>query len=281
MQYLQSVAARPATLARSTLFFAFLSFGLIGLFIGWLPLQAAAQFPPRLVNHQPQFWWSVNSTGRISNKWSIVGDVHIRRNNFIADPSFYFLRFGGQYNLLPNFSLTAGYAHMWIAPSRSDWQSFVNENRIYQQAVLVNTVGSVNLLSRIRNEQRWQQIIVDDKPSGRWRFTNRVRYLVSATIPVSKNRWVPRPVLSNELLVHFGKPVLYNAFDQNRVFIGIRQQVSLPLSFDFGYMNVYQQKFSGFEYDMNHTIRLFFYYSPDLRKGKRPRLSEPIQSPDE
>lgn len=240
-----------------------------------------AQLPPKQVNHQIQFWTSLNTTARISEKWSVIADIHIRRNNFIKDPSFYLIRGAGQYAIKPNFTVAAGYAHMWIAPSRADWQAFVNENRLYQQAIFVTAIGNVNLVQRIRNEQRWQQIIVNDKPSGKWRFTDRVRYLISATIPLSKNNYIPKPVISNELLVHFGKPVWYNPFDQNRLFIGIRQQITKPLSFDIGYMNVYQQKFTGYQYDMNHTIRLFFYYTPDLRKNLQPRHpSSKVESPD-
>lgn len=242
---------------------------------------ASAQLRPREVNHQAQFWWSVNTTARIAEKWMVVGDVHIRRNNGIRDPSFYFFRAGIGHQLLPNFNVTAGYAHMWIAPALSDWQTFVNENRLYQQAILTQTVGKVALLTRLRNEQRWQQIIVNDEPSGKWRFTNRVRFLLSTTIPVSKNKWVPKPVISNEILIHFGKPVAYNVFDQNRIFLGIRQQVSKSLSFDFGYMNVYQQKFSGYQYDMNHTTRLFFYYNPDWSRQKTGKLPQPVHNPDE
>jgi hypothetical protein len=35
---------------------------------------------------------------------------------------------------------------------------------------------------------------------------------------------------------------------------------------DYGYMLVYQQRYSGYEYDMNHTVRVFFYWTPDFRK---------------
>ncbi|HSK12190.1 MAG TPA: DUF2490 domain-containing protein [Phnomibacter sp.] len=238
---------------------------------------AIAQLPDKEVNHQPQFWTSINSTSRIADRWAIIGDIHIRRNNFVKDPSFYLVRAAGQFAVMPNFTVAAGYAHMWIAPSRSDWQAFVNENRTYQQAIFATGLGKTNLLQRMRNEQRWQQIIVDDKPTGNWRFTNRVRYLVSVTIPVSQNRWVPRAVVAEEILFHFGKPIVYNSFDQNRVFLGLRQQVTDDLSFDIGYMNVYQQKFTGYQYDMNHTFRLFFYYTPDLRKGMRSKQPELIK----
>jgi hypothetical protein len=250
--------------------FSFLLVFLLGCQIGF------AQLPEKVVNHQAQFWVSLNSTSRISERWAIIGDIHLRRNNFWRDPSFFLIRGAGQYAVLPNFTVAAGYAHMWIAPSRADWQSFVNENRIYQQAIFSTKLGSVNLLQRVRNEQRWQQIIVDDVVTGKWRFTNRVRYLISATIPISQNKWVPRPVVAQEILIHFGKPIVYNTFDQNRLFLGIRQQVTETLSFDFGYMNLYQQKFNGFEYDMNHTLRLFFYYTPDLRKGMRSKQKELI-----
>jgi len=33
-------------------------------------------------------------------------------------------------------------------------------------------------------------------------------------------------------------------------------------------MLVYQQKASGYQYDLNHTLRWFFYFTPDLRKQK-------------
>ena len=33
-------------------------------------------------------------------------------------------------------------------------------------------------------------------------------------------------------------------------------------------MLVYQQKASGYQYDLNHTLRWFFYFTPDLRKVK-------------
>ena len=63
-------------------------------------------------------------------------------------------------------------------------------------------------------------------------------------------------VLSDEILIQFGKEVVYNTFDQNRIFIGIKQTISSKLSFDFGYMNVYQQKFSDEDGRIRATIEL-------------------------
>ncbi|MNS74200.1 hypothetical protein D3C72_1076680 [compost metagenome] len=120
-------------------------------------------------------------------------------------------------------------------------------------------------MQRIRNEQRWQDKIVNDERTGEKRFTDRVRYLVSVNIPIFKKKTLPSLVVADEILIHFGEEVIYNTFDQNRLFIGIKQNINSKLSFDFGYMNVFQQKYSGYQYDSNHTLRLFFYYNNSVK----------------
>ena len=89
---------------------------------------------------------------------------------------------------------------------------------------------------------------------------------MSAAIRAFNNTRAPRPVISNEILFHVGSEILYNTFDQNRFIIGLNQRLRKDWTMDFGYMLVYQQRYSGFEYDMNHTVRVFFYYTPDFRK---------------
>lgn len=239
-----------------------------------LPLASIAQEAQKKeINHQLQTWVSINTVTKFSDHWAVIGDFHIRRNNFVADPSFYFIRGGFSYIPNSNVSLNAGYAHMWLAPSNPDWSTFADENRIYQQAQLNVKLGTVSILQRVRNEQRWQEKIVNDQPSGDWRFTNRIRYLMSFTFPISDNKSWPQLVLSDEILLNFGEEAVYNTFDQNRFFVGIKKSINPKWSYDFGYMNVYQQKFSGYQYDVNHTIRLFFYLNTSIRQ-KTPSTIE-------
>lgn len=223
--------------------------------------QAQTTTPPsRQVNQQVQTWVSLNTTYRLNRLWGTMSDVHIRRTDFVQDPSFYFIRFGPNFWIRNNLTASVGYAHLWTAPPREDYQTWGNENRISEQVVFSSRAGSTTILQRLRNEQRWQQRIVNDERTGLIRFTNRVRYLVSFTFPVSTNPRKPALVVAEEFLLQFGKDVVYNTFDQNRLFIGIRQPLNKQWSYDFGYMNVYQQLSSGYQYNMNHTIRLFFYF---------------------
>lgn len=230
------------------------------------PLVVLAQAPKQKeINQQTQSWFSINTVTKFSDHWGLVADAHIRENGFLKDNNFYFLRGGITYIPNAKFSFVGGYAHMWLAPRNPDWSTYSDENRIYQQFQMNTKSGNVSIVQRLRNEQRWQEKIMNDQETGENRFSDRVRYLISVTIPVFKKKTAPSLVLSDELLIQFGKEIVYNTFDQNRFFIGIKQSINPKLSFDFGYMNVYQQKSSGYQYDMNHTLRLFFYLNTSIK----------------
>lgn len=233
-------------------------------------LQAQEQ---KEINNQVQFWTSVNSTWRLSDRWGVMGDFHIRRDDFIKDPNFYFVRAGGVYWFNDKMSLAGGGAALWLAtPDLNDGFNYALEKRIYQQLLWRSVNGNTKFLQRIRNEQRWHEVLNLDGSVNRIRFSNRVRFLFSASFKIFEDEKKPRFVLSDEILFHFGEEIVYNTFDQNRLFIGITHRINKKWSYDFGYMAVLQQKYSGYQYDLNHTIRLFFYLSPDLRKKKNKEL---------
>jgi hypothetical protein len=226
----------------------------------------AQQVVEKEINEQVQFWWSINATSRLSNKWGLMTDLHVRRNNFLKDPNFYFLRAGAVYWVNDNFTLAGGVAHLWLATATDNGTDYAGENRLYQQVQWREKINKLSYLFRVRNEQRWHEVLNNDGTVNRVRFSNRVRFLFSVTIPVFKNPQLPAISIADEMLIHFGKEIVYNTFDQNRVFVGVKQKLGKRVSFDLGYMMVYQQKYSGYQYDMNHTFRWFFYYSPDFRK---------------
>ena len=221
----------------------------------------------KVINHQLQFWTSVNSTFRLGDRWGALADAHIRRNNFIVDPSFYFIRFGGVFWLNNQHSFALGPAFLWLATDTEVGIRYALEKRIYQQALWRSKIGKITFLQRIRVEQRWHEVLdPSDGSVDRVRFSNRFRFLFSAKINTFKNPKSPQPVIANEIHFHVGKEIIYNTFDQNRLFLGFNGPLGKDWSFDFGYMMVYQQRYSGYEYDMNHTVRLFFYFTPDFRK---------------
>lgn len=236
------------------------------LIVVFFPLLGISQVQSeKVINEQMQSWISLNTETKVSDRWGFVADAHLRAGDFFSQNNFYFLRGGIRYFSKSSLNVTAGYAHLWLAPSTEEWTTYSDENRIYEQLQWSAKSSKVNILQRIRIEQRWVEKIIDNKETGENRFTNRIRYLLSFNIPIFKNPKAPELVISDEVLFQFGKEIIYNTFDQNRLFIGIKQSITPKLSFDFGYMNVYQEKKSGYQYDMNHTLRLFFYYKNDLK----------------
>ncbi|MFT4155628.1 DUF2490 domain-containing protein [Parafilimonas sp.] len=214
-----------------------------------------------------QTWVSLNAYMRIGRKWGIMNDLHLRTNHFFATNNFSLVRIGAVYWLSDKISVAAGYTRIWIAPASGNLHQYSDGDWIYQQVQYVSKKkkNSIGIYVRLLNEQRWQQRIINDKKGGII-FSDRVRLLGNFTSPVSKKFYVPAPVLADELHIQFGKDIVYNTFYQNRIFIGIKQNITHSLYFDFGYMQVYQQKANGYQYNHNNTLRLFFYYKPYFRK---------------
>lgn len=219
----------------------------------------------KVVNNQSQVWVSLNNTIMLDKHWVALADLHLRRTHFLDNESFYLVRGALGYVTGSKTIFAVGYGHYWYPPTNPNFHNHTNENLTYQLFQFNSKINNVSVLHRFRNEQRWQHIMENDSWTGENRFTNRVRYLISFDIPIFKKKTLPTLSISDEILIQFGKDIVYNTFDQNRLFIGIKQSISPKLSFDFGYMNVYQQKKSGYQYDNNHTIRLFFYYKNDAK----------------
>jgi Protein of unknown function (DUF2490) len=66
--------------------------------------------------------------------------------------------------------------------------------------------------------------------------------------------------------VNFGKAIVNNYFDQNRLFVGLKYQTGLHSNLQFGYMNIFQQLAAGNQYRNFNVLRFFFFQNFDLRK---------------
>ena len=224
------------------------------------------QATQKQISRNTYTWVSINSNLVLNKHWFIMADAHLRENDFFASRSFIFGRVGLGYQINNNLSAAAGYGNLLLAPTTPGWFTDADESRIFEQLQLTAAYGKLKLLQRLRTEQRWQQKIVNDQKTGDNKFSNRVRYLLSASYPVFKKSCLPQITISDEVMLQFGSAVVYNTFDQNRFFIGIKQKINNNLSFDAGYMRLFQQKNNGSSYSLGHAYRLFFYYTLPVKK---------------
>lgn len=236
------------------------------LFLFLVPGTVLAQ-EEREVHTQEQFWWSINSHTRVTDKFGVIADFHLRRTDFLQRTNFYFIRSAASWRLSEQLFVAAGYGHLWLSKNFPHASGiYQDENRIYQQIQGITRLGDrISVLGRFMNEQRWHEVLDQEGYHERTRFSNRVRLLSSVTLRVFNDPRLPSLVVSDEIMFQFGKEVRKNTFDQNRLFTGIKLPLAKNLKFDFGYMMVYQQHADGYTYDLNHTLRWFFFYAPDLR----------------
>lgn len=250
-----------------------------GLFAGWFLLfcmAATAQVATsaKTINQHTQTWYALNNTIRLSERWGVVCDFHTRHDGLASRENFYLLRIGGVFWIQKKYPLVAGVARQWLAPAPGT-TAWATENRIFQQWVSLTEEGRLAIMQRIRLEQRWRDQIVNDQVVGEKQFSLRLRYLATFQINIFQNKSLPALVVSDEVLVQFGQSVVYNTFDQNRLFLGVHMNLGKNVDVDTGYMNVFQQRAAGNVYDVSHIFRIFLYLHFDLAGvGKDRRLHE-------
>ena len=125
-------------------------------------------------------------------------------------------------------------------------------------------------MQAIRLEERFRRKILDDNTLAEgYLYNPRVRYNFALFLPLTKKGLNPgglQFLLNDEIMVNFGKNIVYNYFDQNRFFAGLAYQINPHAQLQGGYMNLFQQQAAGNRYRNQHTIRIFYFHNFDLRK---------------
>ena len=222
-----------------------------------------------------QVWTAYFNQARLSDKWGIWLDVHLRtREDFFTNFSQGLARVGLTYYLTDDAKLTAGYAYVNHFPADNHKNISQPEHRPWQQVQWHNRYNKVRIMQWFRLEQRWRRkILNDDELGDGYTFNFRSRYNFFSQFSLGKKRFQPHTVslvLNNEVHVNFGKQVVYNYFDQNRFFLGFNYHINKHDNLQVGYMNLFQQLPAGNRYRSIHAARLFYFHNLDLRRASKP-----------
>lgn len=191
-------------------------------FLGMIQITAVGQ------SNNVGTWFVYFGNQKINDKWNIQSDFQYRDYRFLGQRNQFLARAGLGYNLKPqNHNLLLGYAY--IATDTYD-EFDINtstkiENRIYQQYLYKNKVGSSSLSHRFRLEERFF-------PNE---FGLRARYFISVQRPLwSKNIAKGNTYLSayNELFVDIKEA----KFDRNRLYAGFGIGINESIRVETGYM---------------------------------------------
>ena len=219
-----------------------------------------------------QLWLGYLNQTRLSDRWGIWADLHLRtKENFVDNFSQSIIRLGLTYYVTDATKLTAGYAYISLYPT--DAQKVTQpEHRPWQQVQWNTKYGKKRMMQRFRLEERYRRKILNDSTlADGHNFNFRMRYNIWYDIPLSKKGIVSNSVsfvVNEEVNVNFGKQIVNNYFDQNRFFAGFKYQLDDHNNIQFGYMNLFQQLPAGNKYRSVHAARLFYFQTLDMRKKK-------------
>jgi Protein of unknown function (DUF2490) len=232
----------------------------------------------RQVAESEQIWLGYFNQSRLSDKWGLWTDIHYRTKDNFVEGSYRFLaRFAAIHYFTDDFRLLNGYTFNNSFPEEGHLNISQPEHRIWQQLQYITHYNKTRATQWLRLEERWlRKIKNDNELEDGYNYATRLRYNYLLQFPLSKKGIVPKTfsaVVNDEIFVNLGSKVLYNTFDQNRLFVGLAYTISTKSTLQFGYMNVYQQLAAGNKYKNLNTIRVFFFQNFDFRKKKEVKHS--------
>lgn len=226
------------------------------------------------IQHVDQVWLAYLNQTRLSDKWGIWADLHLRtKQDFIDDLSVGIVGLGLTRYLNDNVKLTAAYSFANHFPADPHKNISRPEHRPWQQLQWHAKYTKLRTMQLLRIEERYRRKVLNaDELADGYNFNFRLRYNFWLQVPLSKRKFQPGTlslVLNDELHINMGKEIVYNSFEQNRLFAGFIFHVNAHDNLQFGYMNVFQQLAAGNKYRSLNVARLYFSHNLDLRKGQK------------
>ena len=174
-------------------------------------------------------WLMYFGTHHLNDKYSIHYETQLR-NYELTNNLFQVLpRVGLNYKIDDNSMVTAGYAFI---PTQTDFDegwgnNMVTVNRVWEQFILRNSIGSIKIRHRYRLEQRWV------KNGNNTSYKNRARYMLSLKIPLSKKEDFPLFLsVYDEIFINISD----EPFNQNRLYTALGYQFNTNANVQLGYL---------------------------------------------
>ncbi len=236
-----------------------------------LTLLTSAQGDGKQVEHQKLIWFGYLGNVRFNERWSLTLDLQERR--FIQPSAQHQLvmRSYVHRNIGSGWDVASGMCMFLNSPNDplSTSDLLLPELRPHIEFNHKQKTGVLQVNHRYRVEARFFHNIENNELGEGYTFAAfRFRYRIGVDWPLWKVKEGERGPLtlraSDEIMINVGDKVINNAFDQNRIAIGLLAPVSRTTSMEFGYINWFQQRASGVEYYDRQILRFIIVHKIDL-----------------
>jgi hypothetical protein len=234
--------------------------------VGW------AQQGAKIIVPQQLYWTRYYSQIDLSPKYELHTEVDSRRFFSPHRQHQAVFRTHLHYKFGSGWDVGAGLVRFYQFPQdpRASNRLVVPEWRFFAEINQRSAIWKVQIRQRHRLEDRYFRRVVDGALASGYRTNYRFRYQLQAEYPLVQKEGQRKGNLtlkvSDEIMFNFGREIVRNSFDQNRIYLALHYQLLESLATEVGYVNWFQQQPTGDNYVDRDILRLTVYHRVGLKK---------------
>lgn len=228
-------------------------------------------FGQKNVENQQLLWYGYYNKLQINQNWILNSEVQERHFYQPLVQHQLVFRTNLDRRILDDINVSLGFVVFLQSPNDPESEStlMVPELRTDFGFNAKKKYKYFNVNQRFKVEARFFHQTENNELVGGYQFSNfRMRYQLGLDIPLIKKQDAEKLILKikDEVMFNFGKNIVKNVFDQNRIYIGLNYPMNKNLAFEAGYLNWFQQRSSGTDFYNRDIIRFSVFHTINLKK---------------
>ena len=228
-------------------------------------------FGQKNVENQQLLWYGYYNKLQINKNWVLNSEVQERHFYQPLVQHQLVFRTNLDRRILDDINVSLGFVVFLQSPNDPESEStlMVPELRTDFGFNAKKKYKYFNVNQRFKVEARFFHQTENNELVGGYQFSNfRMRYQLGLNIPLIKKQDAEKLILKikDEVMFNFGKNIVKNVFDQNRIYIGLNYPMNKNLAFEAGYLNWFQQRPSGTDFYNRDIIRFSVFHTINLKK---------------
>lgn len=221
------------------------------------------------INYQNILWTRYYNQLLFNEKWSLHSEFDNRLFIQPLQENLFVIRIQGRYKINNHLETGAGFAYFSVDTQIPEINNNFNipEFRGQQDLTWKLNANKIMLMQRFQLEERFIQNANKEELLRGTTFFWRFRYRLQADYTFwKKEKQTLKAVLSDEIMFNFGKKIIKNTFDQNRIYAAIHYGLNSHLAFELGYLNSFQRRSNGIDYFNRDIIRFSIFHKIKTKK---------------
>ena len=221
------------------------------------------------IDNQSILWTRYYNQLLLNEKLSLHTEFDNRLFIQPLQENLFVIRIQGRYKINNHLETGAGFAYFSVDTQVPEINPDYNtpEYRGQQDLTWKSNANKVTLTQRFQVEERFIHNANKDELLPGTTFFWRFRYRLQGDYTFwKKEKQLLKAVLSDEIMFNFGKKIIKNTFDQNRIYAAIHYGLNGQLAFELGYLNSFQRRNNGIDYFNRDIIRFSIFHKIKILK---------------